>query len=1120
MTSSQTKVQKEKTRKARKCFESKIDLYNPRKRKMIVDTFDYLEKGHNTFYHFMLSLMGGCDMKCAEIVVQDEDFLEDDKETEASEESTRRKTTKNSNKEAMTPDLFMANCCFRIVPLNEVNEDNLSTLVLIERFEQYAGKSANSQVSTYLHSNYDKELYGWKDMRMQFNKVAADMNVTEDDLRTDLAALFQDKLLGDKVAKGWNLVSNIFGTGIKAKRSPKLELYRAVTDRLEKIQDQDISEDALANIYLECGKCNDGKELKAKFFNTGTSPKIIDEIDSADPTKLVNVKNKIQFLKLRFQRYGREYGFKCKSQLLEYFVNRIGSYDANSWSEMLNNALASIKSKTTRNCNFVLEQMQLRKQLVSENVRFFDLINQYFESSFNAFECTFTIKKSHICATEIQGLYVDWENVAPADNVDSEKKVPIAKEKDSEEQLLTLDQLICKYVENCSFESKSPIPSLLHYLHSVRDQMSAKQLLLGLEYGKLKHKIDNHKLHPMVPNNPTFNFGLNGKLWAKIFSPEEAVAHQEKLGFGNKLNPAVWMSMEVLVQGKWERHHFYFCNKRFQQEIYAKANVENNSSDVVYVNSRDSRSGHQINPNLSQEQIQLIGKNKSHSKVVKLLARLQAAKEQNLLTPVAWNPNWNIGIQKIGNSFHVFISQLHEVKRPKDIRAFLSYDLNQYSSNTYTLSKLSDQSDVDAYLFNGKHVNIVENGFITACVSVGKGENQRQFDQLSYAGVSWDNMQEWVNARKEFVTLWRNVKQKNNQGQLVDVDLVNLFDRMNLYKPNLYAFNKRCCQLIKKTLKDKSPENLRIIRQEIFELIKNGSMSILKLSSLSQNSFDMFRNAKSLISSYFNNLLGPRTSDEQKIAADKEMFDLRLECETKRSNKQKSKVDQIAGSIVRKAISFQNEHKEIACIGEELGKMTSSGNKTQTNASLQDWASTRIAKRVSELSTYHDGLDFRRLLPKNTSHMNPFVWANNDHQNADDKPLKPRWDMFDLDLVNEEALQKLKFFLRGDKKNKLSTSQYYREGMLEALDHYGLTSKEFLRFSLDEFKSVMRVKIKELNEDMPLFPKRGGKLYQATYKVDKDAKSICFNGRQYWLTNADIIASVNLALLHVKTFVK
>ena len=53
---------------------------------------------------------------------------------------------------------------------------------------------------------------------------------------------------------------------------------------------------------------------------------------------------------------------------------------------------------------------------------------------------------------------------------------------------------------------------------------------------------------------------------------------------------------------------------------------------------------------------------------------------------------------------------------------------------------------------------------------------------------------------------------------------------------------------------------------------------------------------------------------------------------------------------------------------------------------------------------------------------------------------------------------------------------------------------------------------KKFDDNEILFPRRGGRFYLATHQVTSNAKKIKYNGKDFWLCDADEVAAVNIGL--------
>ena len=1026
------------------------------------ETFVYLSNGTKCFMHVFLSLLGGMNETLAKKIV--------------SLETPKKEKKKKSNKPSHKIELFLAICWFRLVKISK-NESSVLPALLGNRFEKYFGAKATPEVMEYFSANYDEATYAWKDMREEFVSLKSKLKVSEKDLISDIGSMINERYIGLKFGKPWGIISGLFGEGKKVDRSLKVELLKNVLEEIEKNPPK--TKDQLAKMILKCADCKNGQEIHAKCGKIGRMSSVsnwADEVGSEKEIVLSFVKSKIS---QDLAKQSNERNWKCVNALKSYILSEIGNcFDQSSWSEMLNNSLSVIQSKTTRNYNFCIEQLEEKKNLNQNHRKFGTMIEDYFSSRFFTGENKFIICNFHVGDKDkVSALLASCEGL-------------------SEEEL---EEKIQNFCESQKQESKMPIPALLMYLNSLKDSITVDQMFQGILYNKIRDKIERQKLHPIVPNNDSFDWGMSSKINGRIISPKEKAKHNAQNN-RSLYDSGIWIEISVLKNKEWAKHHYKISNTRFVEEFYYPSSNDENSLDQVFRTGRNGFNNPAKN-NLSLEQVSNI-KNapKNRRRAIKRQMRVEAAHQQNVLPHVKWDDNYCITISKYGDKFVTFISKKFKSKKSKEYVVFLGFDQNQTASHTFAAVQICDSKDENVIPYCGLFVKPLECGHITSVQKV----KDRSIDQLSYSGLPWKDFISWSQERKEFVSKWRMVEVKTRNGEKLD-DLTVKINKLDENKHGLYAYNSKYFWYLKSIMRKKTKDELFEIRKELLTVIKTGRLCVLRLSSLNHSSFLMLKNAKSAISCYFNNLLKGVSNDQEKYEADPEMFELRREVEAKRQNKCMSKKNLISSQIVSKAIELRGNYGSVAIIGEDLSDyVPDKGKKSTQNANLLDWLSRGVANKVKQIANMHDNISFKDVSPQWTSHQDSFVDRN------PNSALRVRFGSCDPEEMYEKDFESLIKFLKED-------CGHYTNSMNDFLSHYGVSRKDMLEIKFSAFKILMKNILNKTGEKSLLYPKRGGRLYLATHKLGQCTRRT-YNGVDFWECDADCVAAFNIALSGIRKY--
>jgi hypothetical protein len=304
------------------------------------------------------------------------------------------------------------------------------------------------------------------------------------------------------------------------------------------------------------------------------------------------------------------------------------------------------------------------------------------------------------------------------------------------------------------------------------------------------------------------------------------------------------------------------------------------------------------------------------------------------------------------------------------------------------------------------------------------------------------------------------------------------------------------------------------IREEIKRLsngdIKN-SGSIMRLSSLTQNSFDALRSTKSLINAHFSYLIPNKEENTQDKKKEKDpvMFDLLCKIEERMLNKRKEKSNRKFDFLLTKAV----KENVSVIVGEGNLPGAAKGRKKQENNRAMDWCARKLVEKLGHGVKVHNGMRFEAINPPNTSHQDPFVY------NSTNKSMKCRYTQCKISEISSYDLKRLSSMLK--KKNPTGTSKYYLDGVNEFIGHYSLeeyrSDIKNAKLHLEKFCELMS---KKSPDEQIIFPQKGGRVYLSTHKLTSGAKEIKYNNKIVYLSDADEIAAINIGLVYLYNCVK
>lgn len=1020
-----------------------------RKEDLVKSTFDHLEKGSLVFFDTLISLYGGLNPKTIESKLSEV-------------QNKKPKKPKNPKKNAKKKDvedvektdikLICAIFWFRVVPKDNYEKFSIPQPILEKKFKKYFGEDCSELASVYFKSNIDIEKYHWIDCRQKYESFCKEAKFQED-FSHDLEILVSEGLLpvqkGKIADKTWATVSNMFGDGKKEDRPSKVEAYKKIIAAVESHKDQIQNADDLKRVVFDAVEVKTNAEFYKKIAGAG----------GGSPPRICNIIKKSVFDEKTYQNVidtcNKNIGNKSKDltwkeikNFKKYIEKKIDApFYQNSWSEMLKNALGDIQSKNSRNINFSQEQLSLKKELATLEVG--NTLNKYFQSSFFTTQDEFVIAPYHIGGRELPKLFKAWDN---SDDI---------------------EQCIQEYCDEIKTTlAKDPIQNILRYLHSVRNECNAESILAEAKYNKLIEKFESQSIHPTIKGNNWFTWG-DSALDGKVVPP-----NKRRVNKFSTPDTSIWIEVKLFNsrEKRWEKHHVPFFNTQFYEEVYAY-----NPASENQVLLRTKRFGHNFNEPLKPELIDFI-KNSKTKKSAKRIARVEAQIQSGLMPNVEWK-DCAICIKKEDSRFK--ISVIYKFKTQNKTKyeigdVIVAYDQNQTAAHSYAVLKI-----VDGTSFRNYNLEVLETGKIESNVSCASNT----IDQLSYAGLPFKQFRSWRKHAYSFVKSFN------------DKDLLDKFKKIIRRRPNLYRFNCDYARLLKKSMEGKSCQELiQKIRNEIIRFLDTKECSIRHVCSLSHDSFSAIVACKAIINAYFSNKLG-KCTDEEKLADDPELFNIRKDLERRRKNKGREKINRTCNSILKIAI----ENNAQFVVGEADLSTGDKNNKKKQNSKNMDWLARGVAKKIATACTMHS-IKFLGVGPHYTSHQDAL-----EHQKDFDNPksvMRARYTKLPPSKLSEYDIKKMSSFLKNNSEG--TTAKYYNEAMKDFLKNYNI---EFLENDIKSKKIKFWELSKRLEQyDEIIFPRRGGRFYLATHRLTTNATKIKYAEKEYWFSDADEIAAINIGL--------
>ncbi len=1019
-------------------YTSKLAPNDP-KRKMLNDTFNWLDHAYKVFFDVSVALFGGIDYETAEELIDE--------------------------KSTFDADLLCAIMWFRL----EEKSNNPGPLQTTEQrtrlFQKYSGHEPSSFAQEYIKGNTDAEKYEWVDCRLKFADLARNIHTTQESLKIDAYTLFMNKLIPvskDDEFNAYGFISQLFGTGKKEDRSVKASMLEEISNIIEDKKPNTWEE--YQDLIKKTFNVSNYKELKEKLSagSSGRDGSLVIDLKE-EKTGLLQpnfIKNRIVKFREDADKKRTVFSLPNRMKLREFISSQIGPFEQNSWSAILNRSMAAIQSKNSSNILYTNQKQERNneiQELLKEDIlSAANILNDFRRGEFNSS----VVSKNHL-GSRLNELFEMW-------------------------QALKMNDGIEKYTDLCKDNfSRRPVSALLQHIYPYFDKITAKQFLDAASYNTLIETNNRKKIHPTVTGPTVCNWGPKSTINGSITPPNQMVKDRPAGSHG-----MIWVTMTVRDNGRWVKHHLPFHNSRYYEEHYCYREGLPTKNQP-----RTKQLGTQVGsiisaPSLailkSQEEQDRRNDRKSRFKAHKSIIRSQ----ENIKYNVAFDKSTNFDVTRKNGEFFITISS--RVTTPKHSHKLnvgdiiMGLDNNQTAPCTYSIWRIVEKDTEGSFFHNKIWLQLVTDGKITSIV-----DNNRQVDQLSYAGVEYSNFAEWRKDRRQFL-------------RSINEDYVKKSD--NWLNMNLYQWNAEYSRLLLGVMKDNKDKNIQnTFRAEIEELIC-GKFGI-RLGSLSHHSLQFLTNCKSLISSYF--MLNNKKEEHDQESFDSDFFRLMKSIDDKRIRKRKEKSSRISSSVLQ--IARENNVKSL-CVEGDLPTATKKTKPKQNQKSI-DWCARAVVKKLNDGCKVL-GINLQAIDPRDTSHLDPFVYYG---KKSTKVGKEARYVIVEPSNIKEYMTKKFTDWHRGvSKKSKKgdvqtsTTAPLYQEALKQFADHYKLDFD-----SLPKMKFYELAKILEDHKQV-IIPCRGGRAYLSTYPITKDSSKINFNGRERWYNQSDVVAAVNIVLRGIR----
>ena len=1020
-------------------YNSKL-VANDRKLELLNATFDWFDGCNEVFFDFVKNLYGG--------VKHEHLMLVDVSDVESAKDKKRKK------KEAQQTDLIHVepnhsewadNACatfwFRLQEKSTQQDQSIQTPEeRIRRFTQYAGHEPSAFALSYLTGNYDPEKHEWVDCRRLYHNFCRVLNVNLD---TDIRTMVEHNLL--PVIPGNykinSVFSEVFGVGVKEDKEQKTKWLTTIAESLES-KDTWTWEEYRDLIARSTG-CSTPSELRSE--SKGRASKMAIDFASENSGQIPKewLDQRIEDFKSNAVKKSKTYDMPNRLVLKEYIASKIGPYKLERWSAAAVSGYKDIRSKNSLNLLYSKERLWRCKeiaQILADNPQVAEaqkILENYSAGNPNAFR----VVNHHL--GDLSVLFKLWEK-------------------------MNVEAGIEQYSENYRDEyNRDPIEELLRHLYNYR-HIPAKLFEAAAKLNSLLLRNERKKINPTVSGQACVSFAPKNTIHGVITPPSHIVRGRRECAGSTGM---IWVTMQLLDNGRWVDHHIPFHNSRYYRDFYAyRADLP------TLPEPRRKSFGHSIGRNISDTRMI----NHECKKASKMYLRTI----QNMTHNVAFDPQTQFAVRRSGiDTFDITIqARVVGRKFKKEISIgdrVMGIDQNQTTSNTYSVWEVVADGTENSYLYKGKNYRLVEDGLIRS-ESSGR-------DQLSYDGLDFRDFAGWRRERYAFLATIGSVLNDEMKPQSeAKAEKARRKKKVAKWRGcSLYSWNLYYADYLKDLMQKNLSKNPDGFRQEILNFIQ-GSRGV-RLCSLNHTSFRLMSKAKSLIHCFFglNNIKEPEAQER----FDKELYDVLSGLNKRKTNKRKEKGNRIASTILQ--IASRLNVSRIVVENDLPG--TSSKNKASANKRATDWCARNVAEKL-EYACSMLGISFWQIDPRDTSHLDPFVVGR-----------EARFSKVKVEDINEYTISRFKRW-HANLDSRSTTAPLYHQALKAFASHYGIDWDNLPEMKFWELKEALK------HHDEVLIPNRGGRCYLSTLPITSNAEKLSFNGRERWLNASDIVAGVNIVL--------
>ena len=991
--------------------------------KYLQETFAYLKTIEKKFFHFIAALSGGMNNNLIKKFYADE----------------------SEGKQ----DIFLAMLLFRVVPINMTTTSNyVSPNNIIKLYQKYTGLQPSKNVLYYLQSNLDTSIYAWQDCKALFNKMAKDVGLTQQELTDFLEAYISNGIFigcDEKAAR--NAICQLFGEGKKSDTANKAQMCEITRKCLENSKTW---EELKANI-LKDNHCSTANELASKY---GTSNSTVVFLATAQETGLISDllrKAKLTKLSQDIKKQSSKIPLPHILKIRNYILN--GStipYNYEALVMPYRNVMADTNAKFSSNLNYVQQKANIQEEIEIKEKENPNLVKAV------------PIIGAWIQATPEENQYIPSAyHFGPLNEL-------FGSLSNNQNILSAIDQFV---EDNSDIFRKQPIKSLLIHIATHYKDLEAKDFLDASFVMKMSERYNKLCSHPYVMGNNPYTWGPQSAISGSVTHPLQELG---KSGILAGKNPTMWVTAELLDNGKWIEHHLPFGNSRYYEEVYYT-----DPNLPTKPNARIPKYGFRLLTELTGEVKKEIAAKPEREKAAKTVARIQTHSTYN----VQWDETTSFNIREVDGEFYITVNHRHKSTPCKTLQIgdrILGFDQNQTAATAYCILELSKEGS-DTILYKNKHYKFISSGKIVHNIK-SKGNTINQLEYLGLPNSNDTKQQKYFNDYKG--------RCKTFIKSLNDEELYKQFmDRTNT-KSNMIPFFEAYSGLLMDAMKKHGPKR---VRNELKRFLLEEAKNPLSYGSLSMMSIRAIRKANAALNTYFSlslakmtpsgNRISPNEEDKQKF--DMTLYNLQEAIHKKIVNKRKERVRVQSSEIIR--LCVENNVKLV--LGEGGLPIAESKTNKKQNATRMDWCARVMAEYVY-WGTQVMGIQYQSADSEYTSHQNPLV-----HIPKINVDMRPRYDMLNTKDIKPYHVDNLKKYARS--KKTTGTAVYYRTAAQAFCEQYNINLAN-LKYPSDLAKYT--------GQGILLIPKKGGRFYISTHPITTHAKP--YNNQ--YICDADEIAACNI----------